>query len=207
MIRLIVFDFCGTLINDVERGYGAAMSMFDQFRIPHITLQEYRQEFEQPYMKFYNKYMPDLTIEEQKKLYNAYVEQHEAELFPSVSPTLRWCAEHDRKLAVLSVFDKLDLDKELERLGIIDLFCRIEACGHDKRQRLAPLIRQCAVSPGETLMVGDSEHDVETARNAGAKAAVLTWGYRPRKILEAAKPDFVWDDIAEIKTALDRVCP
>ena len=39
------------------------------------------------------------------------------------------------------------------------------------------------VSPEETLCVGDSEVDVQTAENAGLRCVGATWGYRSRETL------------------------
>ncbi|GHV39591.1 phosphoglycolate phosphatase [Spirochaetia bacterium] len=39
-------------------------------------------------------------------------------------------------------------------------------------------------TPGETIFMGDSEIDMETARNAGCFPLGVSWGYRPRETLE-----------------------
>lgn len=45
-----------------------------------------------------------------------------------------------------------------------------------------------------TLYVGDSDVDVETARNAGLKCVGVSWGFRPRESLVEAGADAVIDD-------------
>jgi phosphoglycolate phosphatase len=54
-------------------------------------------------------------------------------------------------------------------------------------------------SPADAVLTGDSEIDMETARNAGCYPLGVSWGYRPRSILEAAgaariidKPEEFW---------------
>lgn len=54
-------------------------------------------------------------------------------------------------------------------------------------------------TPGETILMGDSEVDMETARNAGCFPLGVSWGYRPRHILEKAgaariidRPEEAW---------------
>ena len=49
-----------------------------------------------------------------------------------------------------------------------------------------------------TLYVGDSEVDVETAKNAGVKCAGVTWGFRDRGVLEAAGADYIIDRPEEL---------
>jgi phosphoglycolate phosphatase len=48
-------------------------------------------------------------------------------------------------------------------------------------------------SPRETVLAGDSEVDMETARNAGCFALGVSWGFRPRRILEEAGAALIVD--------------
>ena len=54
------------------------------------------------------------------------------------------------------------------------------------------------VPPEAVLVVGDSDVDVETAHNAGMKAAGVTWGYRSRDVIEKAGADFIVDTAEEL---------
>ena len=53
-----------------------------------------------------------------------------------------------------------------------------------------------AVAPGETLMIGDTDIDVLTARAAGARSVGCLFGLAPHS-LEAARPDFLVDSPLE----------
>jgi phosphoglycolate phosphatase len=55
--------------------------------------------------------------------------------------------------------------------------------------------------PAHTVYVGDSDVDVETARNAGLKCVAVSWGFRPRESLEAAGPDKIVDEISALLPA------
>lgn len=52
-----------------------------------------------------------------------------------------------------------------------------------------------------TVYVGDSDVDVETARNAGLRCVAVSWGFRPRESLVAAGPDAVVDEISALLPA------
>lgn len=54
------------------------------------------------------------------------------------------------------------------------------------------------VLPEETLMIGDTELDIQCGKNAGTKTCGLTYGYRTRKQLEENKPDYIIDSITEL---------
>lgn len=52
--------------------------------------------------------------------------------------------------------------------------------------------------PRSVLFVGDSPFDVAAGRDAGVRTAAATWGPFPRKRLEAERPDWVVDTLAEL---------
>ena len=54
------------------------------------------------------------------------------------------------------------------------------------------------VLPQDTYFIGDSEVDVLTGKNAGMKTVAVSWGFRDRKVLEAASPDVIIDSRAEL---------
>jgi phosphoglycolate phosphatase len=66
---------------------------------------------------------------------------------------------------------------------------------------LLSLIREASVSPDETLMVGDSDIDVLTARNVGAWSIGCKFGLSPHT-LETVKPDAMVDSAHELAEAI-----
>jgi len=62
------------------------------------------------------------------------------------------------------------------------------------------ILAQHEVRPEETLMIGDSLVDVETGKRAGVKTCGVTYGHAGRKSLETAQPDWIIDDLLELKS-------
>lgn len=54
----------------------------------------------------------------------------------------------------------------------------------------------------DVLYVGDSDVDMQTAKNAGVRACAVTWGFRSRELLESFRPDFITDGAREILTMI-----
>jgi len=51
---------------------------------------------------------------------------------------------------------------------------------------------------GEVLFVGDSPFDLRAGRAAGTRTAAVPWGASARSVLEAERPDFVFESLDEL---------
>lgn len=67
---------------------------------------------------------------------------------------------------------------------------------------VAKLIEDMDVSAAQTMLVGDSDTDVLTARNAGVLACGVTYGIGSHT-LEAARPDFTVGDLRDLLPLLN----
>ena len=74
MIKNIIFDWSGTLSDDLVSVYTAVMEIFKKLGLEGLTLEEFKEEFTLPYMKFYRKFKIDVDKEELQKLYAKEIE-------------------------------------------------------------------------------------------------------------------------------------
>ena len=96
----------------------------------------------------------------------------------------------------------------LERFGIEKYFLKVFGGDDDncRKPSACPainLMREFNVSPDKTIIVGDSALDVETGANAGILTCGVTYGIGPKEEVIRAKPDFVIDDIGELRGILE----
>lgn len=77
MIKNIIFDWSGTLSNDILLVYEAVMIVFGRFGKKRISFDEFRREFELPYMEFYKKYKIRVSKEEIDELYHKAIHSME----------------------------------------------------------------------------------------------------------------------------------
>jgi len=97
----------------------------------------------------------------------------------------------------------------LRDLGIYEYFSVVisgDTLEH-KKPHPAPLLHAAEffkVSPGKSLMVGDSISDVKAARAAGFQIACLPYGYNHGEDIRIAEPDAIIETLAHLKTELEQ---
>ena len=107
--------------------------------------------------------------------------------YPGIGPLL---AGAGRTLAVLTNKPGGMARKILDGLGLLQRFAVV--LGGDEAPRkpdptgLLEIMARVGATPAETVFVGDSRHDVETARRAGVAAVAVTWGLASREELVRA---------------------
>ena len=97
----------------------------------------------------------------------------------------------------------------LDRLNLRALFDYARGCTRDDDRKPSPRVAleiagAMTRAPDEVMLVGDSEVDVATARNAGMVSVAVTWGFRSKSELEAVRPDHIIDSPDEIAALIDR---
>nr|VFJ42337.1 MAG: phosphoglycolate phosphatase [Candidatus Kentron sp. FW] len=123
-----------------------------------------------------------------------------SEVFPDVPETLRTLRENGFLMAVATGKTRDGLERDFLSTGLREMFhvtrCADEALSKPHPRMLHQIMTELMVEPEATLMIGDSVHDLEMARNAGVDAIAVTYGvlhdrtthllqYKPRACLDA----------------------
>lgn len=135
------------------------------------------------------------------KFYRAHALEH-TRLYAGVGEVLQTLAGEGHTLAVLTnkpVRISTDIIKAL-KLG--DLFLRVYGGDSFPQKKPDPigittLQREANLEARDTLMVGDSGVDVQTARNAGVRSCGVTWGFQP-EAFETDTPDYLVHSAQEL---------
>lgn len=64
------------------------------------------------------------------------------------------------------------------------------------------VIEKFSISKNKTLVVGDSNIDIEAGKSAGVKTVAVTYGYRDRELLNSA--DFITDRFSDLINIVQR---
>ena len=112
-----------------------------------------------------------------------------------------------RSMAVLTNKPVRPAQAICQALGLAPFFLNIYGGNSFSTKKPNPeglfaLMQEAGVNPDETVMIGDSQVDIQTARNAGAWAIGCTFGLAP-ETLQTVPPDILVDSPAEWTTALN----
>lgn len=203
LVKNVIFDWSGTLSDDIMQVYGATMAVFEKMGARRISLEEYRREFELPYMDFYRKYIPNADKETQDRLYlDAIRSAGEPKPFPGARETLEALHAVGCRMALLSSHPQEKIDKEVRDYGFSGFFVQVDGGVYDKRDAINGIMLRCGFDRKETAYVGDMTHDVEAGKKAGITTVAVTWGYQPREKLAGSGPDFISEDFGRLEKIL-----
>lgn len=112
----------------------------------------------------------------------------ESRLFPGARETLESLYDEGYRLAVATGKGRAGLNKVLATTGLGELFaatrCADETLSKPHPRMLRELMDELDIPPEETLMVGDTEYDMEMARSAGAGPVAVSYGvHAPERLL------------------------
>ncbi len=202
MNKAFIFDWSGTLSDNSRIFLEICHRMFVELGKEPISEEEIRRNFTLPYMNFWNKYFPDLTKERQDELnikYTKLIDKY-PELYPNVEEIINFLHDLDFKIFILSS-DHVLLS-EVQRLGLEKFMTEIINKVHDKKDTIVHLLHKYNLDKNKTFYIGDTSGDVEAGKYAGVKTIGISWGFQHKDILASSNPDYLIDDIIEIKNIL-----
>ncbi|HNT34897.1 MAG TPA: HAD-IA family hydrolase [bacterium] len=143
------------------------------------------------------------AIQATKEYYDKYPIVH-SKPYLGVEEVLEAFHREGLKQAILSNKMHAVTDLTVNRLGLARWIDPV--IGESSRFPTKPdptalkyLMQTWKVTPQQTLMVGDAETDLNTAKNAGVRVCLLTYGARSREQLQALEPDWLIDDFRSLR--------
>lgn len=215
MKRLVIFDLDGTLLNtiaDLAQGVNHTLA---QLNLPQHTIDEYTLMVGNGMRKLVMRALPenlaadeefvDRTLAQFLDYYAAHIDIY-TRPYPGIPELINALSTRGFILAVAS--NKIQAGAETL---ISKFFPGIEftaVMGNCKEYPLKPdtavveyIMNKAGVTREETIMVGDSGTDIQTARNAGIPIIAVSWGFRPRHELSDA--DYIVDTAQQLKHTIE----
>lgn len=203
MIKNIIFDWSGVINDSVEFNHIVVNKIFKEFGANEISLEEFKNNWEQPFMLFYNRYLPDLTFEEEKEAYRRVIKDKlVGKPFPGIADLIKNFKEKEIKMVILSSDFPQTLLPEITSFGLDEIFIDVVTDVHDKLEGVKELIKKNNFKKEETIFIGDSNHEIEVGKIVGIKTGAVTWGFCTKEKLASLKPDFLITNLRELESAI-----
>ncbi|MEO5702566.1 MAG: HAD-IA family hydrolase [Gammaproteobacteria bacterium] len=205
---LLVFDWDGTLMDSEARIVSCIKASSDDLGLPVLATVAIRDIIGLGLREAINRLYPgsDDNIHSQlaaRYRHHFLGDNHaSSSLFPGAKEMLEVLREQGYLLAVATGKGRHGLDHVLDETGCQALFhasrCADETCSKPHPQMLLEIMECLKMKPADTLMIGDTEYDMQMASNAGAAALAVSYGVHTRERLLQCSPLGCLDDIAEL---------
>jgi len=203
MIKNIIFDWSGTLNDHTDSHYEVCCYIFRALGMEPISKELYRKEITVHYMKFWHKYVPEVTKEKQNELYLEGMKTIESpRLFEGVKEFLESLKDKRIRLFVVSADTIETLHPEMKSQGVYDFFEEIYDDQMIKTGAIKRLVSKYSLNKEETLYVGDTTGDVDSGKEAGVRTVGVSGGVQDVNVLKESKPDYLFESVMDIKSLI-----
>ena len=212
MIKLVVFDWNGTLLADNQAVLEATNHVLKASGRPRVTAAKYRESYDIPVVKIYEA----LGIPKQELLRNSI--EHARVFHEFYEPRAVRCRTRSgsrrildrlksRKIAavLLSNHTTEGVYAQLARLKLEGYFDEIltNEEAHTvhtigKRQRLIDYLKRSHHQAKEALIIGDTHEEINIGRELGLKTVAFSGGHVSTRRLRMAKPDYLIHNLTQL---------
>ena len=206
VIRNFIFDWSGTLVDDLPAVLKASNYVLTQSGKTAMSLDEFRAEFQLPFTRFYDRHTPEVPMDQLEQWFHASFREAQAAVqeMPHAREFLKFCRAHQCRTFVLSSVHPDHYLTQSRQNGFDAFIDRPYTGVRDKRQKIVELLRENQLEAGETLFIGDMEHDIATAKHGGVYSCAVLTGYNTLDQLRAAGPDVIVEHLSELRKMLEK---
>ena len=205
MIRNVIFDWSGTLVDDLPATWEATNHVFRQSGIPEISLDQFRAEFCLPFIHFYERYLPRAALPQLEEWFHERFRQEQDRVapLPHAREFLEFCRRRGLRTLLLSTVHREHFASQSRTAGFAEFLDHPYVEVLDKRLKIRDILLAHDLKPEETVFIGDMEHDIATAQHGGVHSCAVLTGYNKLDQLRRSNPDLIVEHLGELLTLLE----
>lgn len=206
MFKNLLFDWSGTLCNDMALTIEATNYVLSCHGKEALNVEEFRAEFQLPYPDYYAWKTPGVPLETLEREYRYAFAHAEAGVFllPYAREFMAFCKARGIRCFALTSMDPKAFEEQSRDLGIWPYFEHVHSGIHNKEHHIDTLMAQHGLKPEETAFIGDMQHDMRAAHCAGVTAIGVLTGYNNAEQLAVAAPDLTVPDLSYLRRLMER---
>jgi phosphoglycolate phosphatase len=206
MIRNVIFDWSGTLVDDLPAVLQATNYVLAQAEREQLTLEQFRAEFCLPFKKFYDRHVPHISMPQLETWFHSSFRQAQDSVvpLPHARDFLEFCRQRGLRTFLLSTVHDTHFQVQAKNSDFAQYLERCYTGVLDKSKVIHQILEENKLHPDETIFIGDMQHDIDTARHGGIGSCAVLTGYNSLSQLRASEPDVIVEHLGELLSILEQ---
>ncbi len=207
-VKLVTFDLDGTIIDSYQTIYKTTIKALRKLEIETVVNEnEFFNRIGQHFIDIFHEM--NIPVNDFEKFISIYKDYYfdfinESKIYPGVIDTLQFLNDNDIHISLLTTKMQSQADKIIDHFRLRKYFSLVmgRRNGIANKPSAEPLLHICnelQIKAENTLMVGDTELDIQCGKNAGTKTCGAAYGYRTNEQLKKENPDTIIYNISELK--------
>jgi len=212
IITHICFDLDGTLVDSKNTIFESTKAALDKLKISYsIPEDAFTNMIGMHFVDIFEELKIDVPDFEKfisiyKALYFDFMDS--SYLYPEVKSILKYLNQHQIKVSLLTTKVQDQAEKIIDHFNLRSSFHYLMGRRDGLAHKPSPdpllyICKELKVESVETVIVGDTELDIQCGISAGAKTCGVLYGYRTKDQLEKEKPDFLISGLNELRKILE----
>jgi phosphoglycolate phosphatase len=208
--RHLIWDWNGTLLDDLDYSIGVMNGLLARRGLPLLDRARYHTLFDFPVRNYYARLGFDPARDSFEQLSVEFISAYDArrlecELHAGVETLLPAVSAAGLNQSILSAYRQQTLEEIVAHFDLTRHFVRLNGLdniyAHSKAELGRAWLRELALPTSDILLIGDTLHDLEVARELGIDCILVAAGHHPAERLRAGH-DRVVNTLAELQAAL-----
>lgn len=190
----IIWDWNGTILNDIQYAVKTISGLLQEHQLSPISIEKYRELFCFPIKSYYDKLGFTYEKVSFEQLCHQFVERFMTNIsscspFAEVLTVIKHLHQHGHTQSVLSATDQENLNIMISHYELGQYFNNVyglsDKLAASKIERGKELMKVSNIDPKQTIMIGDTLHDLEVGQGLGIDVALITHGHQSTDRLKA----------------------
>lgn len=209
-IKAIIWDWNGTLLNDLDMSILSMNQMLERRKYPQLTTEKYKEIFTFPVRDYYIKAGVNFTQDQWDEVAMEFINNYRTnvthtEIHFRATETLNYLNHKNYRQYILSAMQQNFLNETVsEKLGD-NIFEEVVGLNnhyaHTKIETARLLVEKINIPKSEIVMIGDTIHDYEVTEAAGINCILFSGGHQSRQRLEQTGA-LIIDNLQELEGLL-----
>lgn len=183
----VIWDWNGTLLLDIDHAVSITNRLLSEEGLPPITVEKYKALFRFPVIEYYReigfKTDPEKFLQICERFNQHFVDGvHTCQMWPGAVDTLTHVKKSGRMQSVLSASEQNILNHQMKHFSLEHLFDHVtgiaDKAAGSKVQRGHELMKKAGVATKDTIMIGDTDHDLEVAQALEIDVVLVDHGHQ-----------------------------